>query len=183
MWITNNQGKNYWIPDNFPESTEEYNSTQLSKQYKTPYGTRSHPLWSYENGAYVDDEYLLNNEGWKLLIDNPPTYDTFNEVLEKNNQSLWNETDTQIEVTYTVRNKTEQEIIDQKSAKWVEVRVERNKKLAKLDHIIGIAFENGFTLSDKFKQYRQSLRDLPENFDDPFNITWPEEISDWEYYE
>lgn len=170
-------------PCNFPESTEEYNSVQLSKQYKTPYGTRSHPLWSYENGAYVDDEYLLNNEGWKLLVDNPPTYDNLLEVLEKNDQSLWNETETQVEVTYTIRNKTEQEIIDQKSTKWVEIRQERNKKLAKLDHIIGIAFENGLTLSDKFKQYRQALRDLPENFDDPFNITWPEEISDWEYYE
>lgn len=183
MWITNNQGKDYWIPDNFPEPTEEYNSTQLSKQYKTVYGIRSHPLWSYENGSYVDDEYLLNNEGWKLLIDNPPSYNTLLGVLTKNDQSLWVETDSYLKVTYTVIDKTEKEILDQKSKKWVEIREERNKKLAKLDYIIGIAFENAFTLSDKFKEYRQALRDLPEDFDDPFNITWPEEILDWEYYE
>lgn len=183
MWIANNQANKYWIPDSFPEKTEEYNSVQLSKQYKTPYGTRSHPLWSYENGAYVDDEYLLNNEGWKLLIDNPPSYDNILEVSEKNDQSLWAETSSQVEVTYTVRDKTEQELIDQKSAKWVEIREERNKKLQKLDHVIDIAFENEFRLSSEFKEYRQALRDIPESFDDPFNITWPEEISDWNYYE
>jgi len=183
MWTTSDRGTEYWIPDSLPELTEEYNSTQLSKQYKTPYGIRSHPLWTYENGAYVDDEYLLNNEKWKLLIDNPPSHDNIFEVLEKNNQNFWIETDTQVQVTYTIRTKLDQELIDQKYAIWVNIREERNKKLEKLDHVIGIAFENRFTLSSEFKEYRQALRDIPENFDDPFNITWPKEISNWEYYE
>jgi len=183
MWISSNQEKKYWIPDILPESTEEYNSTQLSKHYKTPRGFRSHPLWAYENGAYVDDEYLFYNEKWKLLIDAPPIYNSQTHVLEKKSEEEWDTLEKEIRVTYNVREKTNDEIDNDISKKWGEVRDTRNKKLQKLDHAVSIAYEHGLTLSQKFKDYRQNLRDIPENFEDPFSIVWPDEISQWEYYE
>jgi len=33
------------------------------------------------------------------------------------------------------------------------------------------------TMSDEWKTYRQTLRDLPANTADPNNVTWPEEPS------
>lgn len=60
----------YWIPKNLPEPTEEYQKSQEKKSYLlSTKEKRIHPKWIYDNGAYVDDEYLFRNEGW-LLISN-----------------------------------------------------------------------------------------------------------------
>lgn len=183
MWITSNQEKKYWIPDNFPEPIEEYNVSQSLKEYMTQTGRRTHPGWKYDNGALVDDEYLFYNENWKLLVDIPPVYNSETHVLQKKSEEDWDNFEKEVAITYHIREKTIDEVSDSISKKWNEVRLIRNKKLSKLDHIIDIAFENGFTLTQKFKKYRQDLRDIPENFQDPFFIVWPDEISQWEYYE
>lgn len=183
MWTESNQGIRYWIPDEFPKPSEEYNNSQRVKVYKTPHGIRSHPDWKYDNGSLVDDEYLFYNEGWKLLVDAPPTYNSMTHVLEKNEEDLWIDTGKVIEVTYIVRLKTNEELENDKSKRWGEIREIRNKKLQKVDHVVDIAYENGFALTQKFKDYRQALRDIPETFDDPFLVVWPNELTQWEYYE
>ena len=53
---------------------------------------------------------------------------------------------------------------------WTEIRSERNARLAASDYV---------HMSDSppdpkdWKEYRQELRDLPENVDDPYNVEWP----------
>tara|TARA_R100000900_G_scaffold132053_1_gene108412 strand:- start:6 stop:305 length:300 start_codon:yes stop_codon:yes gene_type:complete len=56
---------------------------------------------------------------------------------------------------------------------WKELRQERNAKLAASDWMA----TSDYTMSDPWKTYRQALRDLPANTDDPANPTWPEEPS------
>jgi len=63
----------YWMPNTLPEFTESWNELQSKKKYLTPEKViREHPKWFYENKSYVCDEYLYQNENWKLIIDNYP---------------------------------------------------------------------------------------------------------------
>jgi len=64
---------------------------------------------------------------------------------------------------------TEAEVLAQK---WEGVRRERNQKLSETDW----RASSDLTLSDEWKAYRQSLRDVPSQTD-PDNITWPTEPS------
>jgi hypothetical protein len=55
-----------------------------------------------------------------------------------------------------------------------EFRLERNKRLAKTDYLFTSDYPHA---SDEVKQrwldYRQALRDLPANTEDPENPVWP----------
>jgi len=56
---------------------------------------------------------------------------------------------------------------------WFALRAKRDKLLAETDWMA-----NGdVTMSDAWKSWRQSLRDLPANTSDPANPTWPEKPS------
>ena len=54
------------------------------------------------------------------------------------------------------------------------LRKERNKRLAECDWIVSIP-DSPFPQEkiDEWKVYRQALRDLPANTEDPFNPVWP----------
>lgn len=56
--------------------------------------------------------------------------------------------------------------------KWVNIRIQRNAKLAATDW----RAVSDLTMSDAWKTYRQALRDVPTQ-SDPDNITWPTEPS------
>jgi len=90
-WI--DQGENsYWLPDVLPELTIEYQESQKEKIYLLPDNSkRVHPRWMYENGAYVGDEYLFQNEGWKLITNfyNKPISDYEFHYIE-NDINDWN---------------------------------------------------------------------------------------------
>ena len=55
---------------------------------------------------------------------------------------------------------------------WGKIRIERNEKLKETDW----RASSDLTLSDAWKNYRQSLRDITTQ-SDPWNITWPTEPS------
>lgn len=58
-----------------------------------------------------------------------------------------------------------------------KLRYERDLKLSETDWVVTKSSETGVAESDAWKTYRQALRDLPSNTDDPFNPTWPTEPS------
>lgn len=100
-WITE-EDKTYWLPDTLPEPTEEWKSEQEKKQYLTPKGEiKNHPKWFYGNEALVCDDYLFYNEGWKLVIDNPPEEVEGYKVIQCPQQE-WAETEKTSEKTYKV---------------------------------------------------------------------------------
>ena len=53
--------------------------------------------------------------------------------------------------------------------KWANIRRYRDRRLAETDYL---ALSDG-TLSSNMKNYRQALRDVPEDNADVDNITWP----------
>ena len=104
-WVENTD-KRYWFPDTVPTKTDEWNIAQERKRYVTNYGTtRTHPRWLYDNGAFVDDDYLYHNEEWRYITnwnDVPTSNDT--EFYIKNPIAEW--TKSEDDKTYTITWKT-----------------------------------------------------------------------------
>lgn len=76
----------------------------------------------------------------------------------------------------TARDAEEKAFADGASARaWAELRSERNLKLAGTDWM---TLADSPDMSDEWKAYRKSLRDLPSTLNDTTvlePITWPEE--------
>jgi len=79
----------------------------------------------------------------------------------------------------TTRNLTEEEIEENTKReieqKWNDIRRERNSLLSQSDvHILIDKWED-MTEGKKteWKAYRQSLRDVPQNFENPDEVVWP----------
>ncbi|EAP93452.1 phage tail assembly chaperone [Vibrio splendidus] len=56
---------------------------------------------------------------------------------------------------------------------WNVIRVERNKLLSEADLLINRINDNNGD-SQSVREYRQALRDIPQQFDDPLNVEWPQ---------
>ena len=53
------------------------------------------------------------------------------------------------------------------------LRRERDRRLAETDWVITMHKEKGTNIPAAWKTYRQALRDLPANTEDPANPVWP----------
>ena len=163
--ITEN-GKTYWMPEVLPELTKEHQEAQSNKRYLTHEGKeRQHPGWTYaETIAYVDDEYLFQNEGWKVIVDERPeiTGDDLKNV-SRNSSEDWEEVDEKtLKVTYTLTDFTQEEIDAYAEQKLQKLRNKRNNLLQQTDWIIIRATEENLKVTAQVISYRNQLRDFPE---------------------
>lgn len=58
--------------------------------------------------------------------------------------------------------------------KWAEIRKARNADLAACDYAVMPDSPLSLADLDAVKVYRQALRDLPEQGDDPDGVAWPD---------
>lgn len=58
--------------------------------------------------------------------------------------------------------------------KWAEIRKARNADLAACDYAVMTDSPLPVADLDAVKAYRQALRDLPEQGDDPDGVAWPD---------
>lgn len=138
-----------------------------------------------ENNTIVDGPKLLPAQlqltspeelvklGWYPVIQTMP--DTFKERFEVLNEPTLEIGDGVVYATYTKRDKTEEEMVATIRTEWEPIRKERNQLLADTDYIT--MADRWSTLSDEEKQawstYRQALRDIPQTFDLPWNVMFP----------
>jgi hypothetical protein len=141
---------------------------------------RRHPGWTYaENIAYVDDEYLFQNEGWKVVNDDGgPTANL--QHKKRNSPDLWEDIDERnVRVTYTLTDFTQDEINKYTEQKWARLRGKRDFLLFDTDWIVTRAMEENLTVSSEVTSYRQQLRNFTstiENileFDLDDDTSWP----------
>ena len=59
------------------------------------------------------------------------------------------------------------------TAERKEVRAERDARLAATDWMLSRALEQGVPLSQEMLDYRQALRDVPEQTGFPLEVVWP----------
>jgi hypothetical protein len=168
-WTTEND-KEYWMPEVLPEPTEEYQQEQSEKVYLTQEGkVRRHPGWTYaENIAYVDDEYLFQNHGWRIIIDDGGIEISDDDLKNqtKNEIEDWEEVDEKtLRVTYTLTDFTAEEVAEYEEQKWIKLRNNRNRLLQETDWVLAKAYEQNLVLSIEFTSYRQELRDFPETIE------------------
>ena len=130
-----------------------------------------------ENWENVSNFYLLPNDivktyGWVPYIkvtDNKPIIVSVNREVFKD----------RVVDTFITRDKTQEEIEEENNEilqnKWNDVRRQRNELLSKSDRYALIDVWN--SLSEEKQQewstYRQQLRDLPQNYNDPDAIVFP----------
>jgi hypothetical protein len=156
-----------WIPSVFPELTQEYQEKQWQKKYLTPQGEeKRHPQWQYAlSEAYVDDEYLFQNEGWKVVIDEEPSIQLKHNV--RNSPEEWEEVNEKtVKVTYTLIDFTQEEVDVYTEEKWEILRGKRNSLIQQTDWILVRAGEEGLIVSSEVTEYRQQLRDFPGTIED-----------------
>ena len=77
------------------------------------------------------------------------------------------------EKAWETKTKTSAETTQDDSNRWAEVRNQRTQKLEETDWQMTKAMETGEDASD-LRNYRQKLRDIPQDQTDPFSISWPE---------
>ena len=159
-----------WIPEVFPEATSEYQQTQSEKRYLTEEGeVKWHPQWKYTTtNAYVDDEYLFQNDGWQLLVNisqEPPSVKLKNTL--KNEIEDWEELEDgkTVRVTYTLIDFTEEEVAEYTEQQWKQLRMIRDDLLRETDWVIVRAMEENLIVSSQVTAYRQALRDFPETIE------------------
>jgi len=73
---------------------------------------------------------------------------------------------------WVVTDFSPQEIKDHVNREWLSVRQKRNQLLQETDWVAIRAMEMQTDMDEKFKQYRQNLRDITLN-SDPYSIIWP----------
>ena len=56
---------------------------------------------------------------------------------------------------------------------WQDIRIHRCKLLQQADIKINHCEDNGVN-ADNWRSYRQELRDLPQNYDNPTTVVWPQ---------
>ena len=113
-----------------------------------------------DKSTFTDEE--IADAGY-IAVDNKPAYSGDIEKVE------WNIVD----VRWDTIPLNEQEIAANLAQRWNNAREERDQLLERTDHKVMIAVENGEPVSDELKTYRQTLRDIPQTYEDPKQIMWP----------
>ena len=111
------------------------------------YGWLPLTVESENKAVFVSSEYIIEeNQIREIVITRDKTLEEINEELEK---------------------ETEQ--------KWEEVRNKRNQLLNESDFLLLLDRWNTFSTEkqNEILSYRQTLRDLPQNFQNPDEIVWP----------
>lgn len=68
----------------------------------------------------------------------------------------------------------EQREAEATQAAWDSLRAERDRRLAATDWVVLRNLETSEPVPPEWLEYRQALRDLPDNTTDPANPDWPE---------
>jgi hypothetical protein len=133
-----------------------------------PYGLgqlkAANPLTSFP--AQANDEMLASYGVQRVFFSTPPAI-TDTQVLEEGTPVFADDRWTQ---TFAVRDMSAEEVASRNDAQAVQVRAERNSKLAASDWT-----QVADSTADKaaWATYRQALRDITTQAGFPWTIDWP----------
>jgi len=111
--------------------------------------------------------------GVQIVFNNPPPTVTNQQVLEEGTPVFSQDTQ-RWEQVWVVRSKTADELATEIENKSIEVRSERDFKLAETDWVTIRAMDAGTVVSDEWATYRQALRDITLQEGFPLEVIWPE---------
>jgi hypothetical protein len=134
------------------------------------YPRRLPQSWANIGNFHLLDDTTLRSYGWYPVrfvpaIKNENTVVTGQQFVIESTEVVQYE---------QVRQKTQQELMDELQQKWEYARVKRNELLSESDwtQIADSPLSNEKTI--EWAQYRQSLREIPQVYTDPDSISWPD---------
>lgn len=139
----------------FPYSLEELRSDN------------PHTSFAWEMSA----EELAEWGVYSVEEQNPPAYNEQTESIELQPPSLVNGVWVQ---GWLVVAASAEEIARKNYLKTIEVKALRNKALANTDYTQLPDYQGSSALKLVYIEFRQQLRDLPEQAGFPFNYSWPD---------
>lgn len=142
--------------------------THSGKVLKYPYDleqlVRDNPNTSFP--AEITAATMAEFGVYEVALVTPPAVDHTKNLIEGEPVLLaeWTQ-------TWNVVPASQQEIDERVNAAWDDLRSERNYRLSACDWTQGRDIPDSVALP--WAAYRQELRNLPQNTQDPFNPVWP----------
>ena len=131
--------------------------------------------WGSVSGLHLSkgDDAYLKTLGWLPLVETNVT-PTANQTFDTD---VVTAEEDRVTLVHRVRDMTAEEIADRDESYMSQLRRERDEKLAASDWTQASDHSSPLAADKKaeWATYRQALRDLPENTDDPATPTWPTE--------
>ena len=129
-------------------------------------------VWKNVSNFYLLPDEIVKTYGWLPLVvenENKPVFVSSSYVIEENF----------IKEVIVTRDKTEEEIEEDAARElemgWSQVRSQRDEMLQQSD--LFVLIDKWELLTEERKQeirvYRQALRDVPQNFETPEDVVWP----------
>lgn len=112
-------------------------------------------------------EQEISDAGYTIA----PQYPAYNAEMQK---VVWNSNT----ISWEVVDLTEQEINQILNAKWNRIREERDMLLEQSDVFVLKELESNGVVSQRLRDYRQALRDIPQTYETPSDVVWPKLILD-----
>ena len=130
-------------------------------------------VWKNVSNFYLLPGEIVKTYGWLPLVvenENKPVFVSSSYVIEEN----------LVREVIVTRDKTQEEIEEEAVRElemgWNQVRSQRDEMLQQSDLLVLI--DKWETLSEERKNeiriYRQALRDIPQTFETPESVVWPE---------
>lgn len=140
------------------------------KGYPTTLPQNWKDVSNYVSNFYVLDDVSLRQYGWyPVRVVRSET--TENKVVTG---QLFVVEETEVVQYEQVRDKTTDELEQELTQKWINIRVERNTLLTESDWTqLSDSPIFGTPLQEEWKEYRQALRDIT-NYPSPDVVIWPQ---------
>ena len=144
-----------------------------------PY-TQSDLLQDHPNTSFpqnMSDEALKAHDMYRVRLLNQPSYDPATQEPEKN--ALPEQVGDEWVLGWHLRQKTDEEVAQYRAGLAEQARRLRDDLLADSDWIVTKAIEQnamdglGVQIPVVWLDYRQALRDIPQQPGFPDNVTWP----------
>lgn len=133
--------------------------------------------WKTDSKQRPTDDYLAWAGYYGYYVEDTPEYDenTQRLVIDTLPEALVDEENKTVTVRKYLINLTPEEVeekrIQDEINLWTSLRIERNNKLKLCDWTQLLDIDEATKL--QWQNYRQMLRDLPQNTVDPANPEWP----------
>lgn len=128
--------------------------------------------WKNVSNFYLLPDSMLKTYGWMPLVvenENKPVFVSSSYIVAEN----------VVREVIVTRDKTQQEMQEEAAKElemgWYQVRSQRDEKLKESDLLVLIDKWEFLPLERKeeIRNYRQALRDIPQTFQDPSEVVWP----------
>jgi hypothetical protein len=128
--------------------------------------------WKNVSNFYALPESILKTYGWLPLTvetENKPVFVSSSYIIEED----------RVREVIVTRDKTSEEIEEEQNKElemqWYQIRNQRDELLKQSDLLVLI--DKWETLTEERKEeirvYRRALRDIPQTFQDPTEVVWP----------